>query len=85
VVQLLYAISMAVIYVCATTKAPEKSMLRDGATVKLIGIFSLQAVWKLVLAEGEKAALIAVAAADEVGVYGLVASLGCVGTISIIN
>lgn len=74
--QLLYAISMAVIYVCATTKAPEKSMLRDGATVKLIGIFSLQAVWKLVLAEGEKAALIAVAAADEVGVYGLVASLG---------
>jgi len=42
VVQLLYAISMAVIYVCATTKAQEKSMVRDGATVKLIGIFSLQ-------------------------------------------
>ena len=38
--------------------------------------FTLQAAWKLVLAEGEKATLIAVAAADEVGVYGLVASLG---------
>jgi oligosaccharide translocation protein RFT1 len=38
--------------------------------------FTPQAAWKLVLAEGEKAALIAVAAADEVGVYGLVASLG---------
>jgi len=37
---------------------------------------STQALWKLILAEGEKAALIAIAAADQVGVYGLVASLG---------
>lgn len=92
--QLVYAISMAVIYLNAAPNASERETGKDEATVKLIGIFSLQvstfsrqhrphlivvqpqAVWKLILAEGEKAALIAVAAADEVGVYGLVASLG---------
>ncbi|OUS49339.1 nuclear division RFT1-like protein [Ostreococcus tauri] len=92
--QLAYAISMAVIYLNAAPNASERETGKDEATVKLIGIFSLQvstfsrqhrphlivvqpqAVWKLILAEGEKAALIAVAAADEVGVYGLVASLG---------
>lgn len=59
-----------------TPKHTNQTTRKDPATVKLIGIFSLQAAWKLVLAEGEKATLIAVAAADDVGVYGLVASLG---------
>ncbi len=51
-------------------------MISRAQNASRLTITHTQAVWKLVLAEGEKAALIAVAAADEVGVYGLVASLG---------
>ena len=60
-------------------------MISRAQNASRLTITHTQAVWKLVLAEGEKAALIAVAAAGEVGVYGLVASLVGVGTISIIN
>lgn len=47
----------------------------DGPTLRLAGIYGVQAAQKLVLAEGSKAALAAVAPTDEQGVYGLVTGL----------
>jgi len=45
-------------------------------TLALIGTFSCQAIWKLLLAEGEKGVLLWVGSADAQGVYALVSSLG---------
>ena len=48
----------------------------EGQTLALIGTFSVQAMWKLLLAEGEKGVLIWAGSADSQGVYALVSSLG---------
>jgi hypothetical protein len=48
----------------------------EGQTLALIGTFSVQAMWKLLSAEGEKGVLIWAGSADSQGVYALVSSLG---------
>lgn len=53
--------------------APRASI--DGPTLRLAGVYGVQAAQKLVLAEGSKAALAAFAPTDEQGVYGLVTGL----------
>ncbi len=51
-------------------RAPDRQALR------LLRDFSAQAAWKLVLAEGDKAALLAQSAPIATGVYGLATNLG---------
>lgn len=48
----------------------------DWAVLRVCGAFSLQAAWKLLLAEGSKAAMAAATPLAEQGVYGLVNNLG---------
>jgi oligosaccharide translocation protein RFT1 len=48
----------------------------DVSTVRLSGLFALQAAEKLLLAEGSKMALVALEGSSAQGVYGLVANLG---------
>ncbi|GBF96551.1 hypothetical protein Rsub_09134 [Raphidocelis subcapitata] len=55
---------------------PRRWDAEDRQTLRLSGVFAIQAAEKLVLSEGSKLALVAVESGYNQGVYGLVANLG---------
>jgi len=80
--QIAYAAAMAVVYLGYYLPSLPLFNASQGGTwfssdlMNLSASFTVQAFWKLVLAEGEKAALMAYGAADTQGVYGLISNLG---------
>lgn len=81
--QLTYGLCILIFYAVVQlefTKVGVDVLLRrvnlKRGTLALVGTFSTQAIWKLLLAEGEKGVLLWVGSADSQGVYALVSSLG---------